>query len=421
MTTVRVAPGPVRGRIRAPSSKSYTHRALVVGHFSERPFVVHRPLRSDDTLATVRALRSLGDRVDLGPERWTIRRGVPPRGRVRIDCRQSGTTLRFMAAVAPATGASVRLEGEGRLPRRPMAPLVDALRTLGVEVHVGARGLPIDTDGRLRGGSIRLDASQSSQFTSALLLVLPTVEPASRIDLTGPIVSETYIEATVAVLRAAQMRVAWSGRTIHIPGGQRYSTRRFEVPGDASSAAYLLAAAAVSGGTVTVGGLDPEWPQADLRVLDLLGRAGASVRRSGSNATVTGQGLTGFEIDLTESPDLYPLAGVIAAQARGTSRLLGAAHVAWKESDRRRSTTRLARAFGARVEDRGGRLSITGAPAPPGARLGGLEDHRLVMSAAVGALGARGASRISDADAVGKSYPEFWTDLGRLGAAVVQS
>ncbi|MGI0071254.1 MAG: 3-phosphoshikimate 1-carboxyvinyltransferase [Thermoplasmata archaeon] len=417
MTSLRLAPGITAGSIRAPPSKSYTHRALVAGHLSGREYAVNGPLDADDTRATARALRPLGSRVRMEGKRWRVS-SARASGRTdpTIDCGESGTTLRFVAALAARGSRPLRLLGRGRLPQRPMAELLDALRTIGATCVPAsrARALPLTISGPIHGARVRLDASQSSQFASALLLTLPTVSGDSVLELVGPIVSEPYIEATLRVLRHHRIRVARGGRRFSIPGGQTYRGSGMTVPGDASSAAYLWVAAAVTGGRVRVSGVPKTWPQADLTILDLLRAAGATVRRSSDGAVVEGGSLRAFTVDLTSAPDLYPLAGVLAASIHGRSRLRGAAHVVHKESDRRAGTQTLAEAMGAEVRWERGALTIRGASRPRGFRLRHLTDHRLVMSAAVGALAGDVESVVGDASAVTKSYPGFWEALATL-------
>ena len=417
-----VHPGTASGRVRAPPSKSYTHRALVAGHLSGRSYEVLAPLDSDDTRATARALAALGTQVRFRHDRWTLEpRRRPGRHQRTIDCGESGTTLRFVAALAARGTEPVLLVGRGRLPERPIEPLLQALERLGAvcERPAGQQSLPALVHGPLHGGHVELDASVSSQFVSSLLLTLPTIREDSSLALRGSIVSEPYIEATLAVLRFHQVRAARRGRRFSIPGGQSYVGRRMTVPGDASSAAYLWAAGALTGGRVEVEGVSSEWPQADLAMLSVLRRAGARVRVHRKGATVEGGSLRAFSVDLTSAPDLYPLVGVLAAGIPGTSELRGAAHVVHKESDRRAGTIALVRKLGgtARLSKQG--LSIHGTSRPRAFRVRGLTDHRMVMSAAVAARAASGPSSIGDARVVSKSFPKFWSVLGSLreGAA----
>jgi 3-phosphoshikimate 1-carboxyvinyltransferase len=419
MTTLRVRPGFLTGRVRAPSSKSYTHRALVAAHLSGRQFRVMDPLDSQDTRATANALRHLGSRVTLLPGEWVVepdRRS--PRPGATLDCGESGTTLRFLATVAARRSEGVRFSGRGRLPERPMGSLLQTLVELGASVEVAKSGLPIDIQGPIRGGRIRLDASTSSQFVSSVLMTLPTLAEDSRVQLTGPIVSAPYIAATLAVLRHHRVRVTRRGRVFSIPGGQRYRGARFQVPGDASSAAYLWALGSLNGSSVRVDGIADLWPQADWAILRLLRESGAEVSIGRASVTVSAGVRRPFTVDLTDSPDLYPLVGVLAATTSGTSRLVGAPHVVHKETDRRAGTIRLARAFGATVRAHRHGVVIQGTDSPTAVNLGDLPDHRLVMSAAVGALTAEGPSRLGPAEATRKSFPRFWEVLRTLGAEV---
>lgn len=422
MSTARVRPAEVRGAVQAPPSKSYTHRFVLAAHLSGRASRVRLPLVSADTLRTARAVRTLGSSVDFARGEWTISPDAAgPSRRVRtIDCGESGTTLRLMAASAALRAERYRFVGSGRLPHRPMAPLLDALRGLGATVVAdrASAGLPFELRGPIHGGDVALAVDESSQFTSALLFALPTVRPGSTIRAVGTPVSEPYVRASVAVIRGLGVRLRASGTGFLIPGGQRYDAVDATVPGDASSAAYLWAAAALTGGTVTVRGVPLSWPQADLAVLDLLSRFGAEVDRRRAGITVRGGGRRPFRVRLTATPDLYPLAGVLAAAAPGTSYLVGAEHVAAKESDRRAETARLVRAMGARARDLPGALAVEGVRRPRPLRLRQAHDHRIVMSAAVGALAASGSSEVGDAGAVGKSFPEFFTTLGGLGVEV---
>ncbi len=410
-----VRPGVVAGRLVAPPSKSYTHRALVAGHLAHRVYRIDNPLDSNDTRATAGSISVLGSRVEKAPRCWSLRPRFPKRTarRLEIDCGESGTTLRFATALAARDGRPVTFLGQGRLPRRPMRPLVSALRALGAKYRALSTGasLPAVVRGPIHGGAVSLDASESSQFASALLMVLPTLSEDSSLKLVGDVVSRPYLDATLSVLRFHKVRIRRRGDCFEIPGRQRFQGSGFPIPGDASSAAYFWVAAAISGGEVRVDGISRRWPQADLSVLRVLDLAGASVKSTATGATVSAGHLRPFRVDLTDSPDLVPLAGVLAATIPGSSDLVGAAHAAAKESDRRAGTLRLVRALGAR-----GRLS------PDGIRVDGTRsvrpfalrdegDHRIVMSAAVGALVSAGPCSVGDPRAVEKSFPGFWDAL----------
>lgn len=413
-----IPPGPVRGRVRAPPSKSYTHRALVAGFLSGHPTEILSPLDSDDTRATAQGLVALGAEVRRHRDAWVIRRRRTSSQRAaRINCKESGTTLRLLTAVAALGSRPVRFTGEGRLPHRPMDALFRPLRTLGATIEMDSpdAGLPFTIRGPIHAGRVAVSVRESSQPVSALLLALASLPAPSEIRMQGTVVSEPYIDATVAWLRGGGQPVGVRGRTIVIREGRHYSARRIRVPGDASSAAYLWAAAASSGGSVTVDGVDRRWPQADLAILDALSEMGAHVRYRGSSVSVRGPLRRGVRMDLTRSPDLYPLLGALAALVPGaSSRLSGAPHLKHKESDRLAETVRLVRAVGGRAVRQRGALRIMGSPRPKALHLTSLSDHRLVMSACVAALAGPTASRIGDARAVRKSFPGFWTTLAHV-------
>jgi 3-phosphoshikimate 1-carboxyvinyltransferase len=424
MTTYTVAPGPLFGSIRAPPSKSYTHRELVASYFARSPSLLLGPLDSDDTRRTLGGLRRLGARVRIGDGRWRV---TPPSdrsspdGKVVVQCGRSGTTLRFLAGVAGVLECEVELRGDAQLSRRPLGPLLDFLESAGAEVRRARRGasLPTTIRGPIRGPGGAIEATESSQFASALLLTLPARPGRSQVRLRGHPVSAPYLAATLDVLRRRGVRWRRFGSTFRIDGPARFHGGTIVIPGDASSAAYLWAAGAISGGAVEVRGVPMDRPQADLQILPTLAAMGSSVVVGRRGITLRGRPERAVHTDLTGAPDLLPLVGVIAAGARAPSLLRGAHQAVHKESDRRRTTLALVRKLGAAASD--GRAGLRIVPARPLRAIRGTlpDDHRLVMSAAVAAVRAGGVIR--PAEAVRKSYPGFWRDLRALGAGVRRS
>lgn len=422
MTVVRIGPGPITGRASVPASKSYTHRALVAGALTGRSHRIHNPLVSDDTEATATGLGHLGHPVRVARSRWTIGPGNGgTTGRItRIECRESGTTLRLLSAVAALSDRPTRFEGRARLRRRPIAGLIDALVARGVQLQPPGRPprLPYTLRGPIRGGPVEVPVDQTSQFASALLFALPAVEADSWLRLNGRPVSQPYLDATVRVLHEYGVRVLRRGNRFRIPGRQRYRRAEFTVPADASSAAYLWTGAAISTGRVRIEGFDRRWPQADLAILGILREAGAEVRVGSRSIEVGGPARYPIDVDLTDAPDLVPLVAVLAATIPGVSRIGGTAHARLKESDRVAAAVDLVRALGGRATVRGGAIRIEGRATPRPIHRRGLRDHRVIMAAAVGALRSGGTSELGDSGAVGKSYPGFWGALDLLGARI---
>jgi 3-phosphoshikimate 1-carboxyvinyltransferase len=418
VTGRRVRPVPLRGTVVAPPSKSYTHRAAVLAHLSERPVTVHGPLDSEDTRATLGGLVALGARVERSPGDWRIdgRNARLSAGRALVRCGSSGTTLRFLVSVAALREAPSRFVLSAELSRRPVRPLLDSLQRQGARVRRGDGGA-LTVYGPIRPGRFRLETSLSSQFLSSLLQVLPRLDAPSEVVLSGATVSAPYVEATAALLRRAGARLRYARGRWRVDAPTPFTARRFSITGDASSAAPLWVGAAISGGAVEVSGIDRRWPQADLAVLELLTAAGAGVRSRGASVRVEGGRLQAFRFRFDDCPDLLPLAGVVAAfTGRGSCALVGARHASAKESDRVLETARLARALGARVEVRPSEIRIRPGALPKRLRWETAPDHRVVMAAAVAATGLAEPSRIAHPEAVRKSYPGFWSALGELGA-----
>jgi 3-phosphoshikimate 1-carboxyvinyltransferase len=420
MSERRVAPGVIDGVVRAPPSKSYTHRALVIGAHTGRRYRVRHPLVSDDTLATVGGLRALGHPIRISPDSWTLEAGGDPRPvrRRNVDCHESGSTLRFLTPMAALRPVTTRFIGRASLARRPMEGLLQVLERLGAHVQFGARssGLPVEVTGPIRAGSVAVESRRTSQYLSGLLMTLPMVTGFSELRAASRIVSRPYLDATLEILRHHGVYWAEKDHAFSIHGPLRCVGSSFAVPGDVSSAAYLWAGAAVSGGRVRTTGLDLRWPQADLRCLEALEQAGAHVVRTRHSVRVEGPLTSSFEIDLTEAPDLLPLLAVVASTLSGRSRLLGAEHTIWKETDRRTMTERMVRAFGARTSVTANRFEVAGRAEQRVHRLPPLPDHRLVMAAAIGALAAPRPMWVGPAESVAKSFPDFWSTLKELGA-----
>ncbi len=425
----RIVPGPLSGRLVGSGSKSYTHRALLAGLLGRGRMTIHHPLVSDDTAASLGVSRALGatvhERTDGPGLSWDLDASEalhPTRQTRRLWAGESGTTLRLFTPASTLPGTPVRWDGEASLARRPMDPLLRALSELGARVRPAApgRSLPFRIEGPLSAGTVTLPGSVSSQFLSGLLFALAGLPSPSRVRVQGPQVSQPYVEASLRVLGAFGVRIQRGRGWYGVPGNGPFRPVPLEIPADASSAAYLFAGAALSGGTVRVGPFPVGWPQADLAVLPVLRAVGARVVRRGTDWEVSGGPLPlrPFRADLDASPDLAPLLAVLASFGRGVSRLTGGAQLVHKESDRRRGTEALVRSLGARLRRSREEWAIQGPPSVRRLRRLTLSDHRLLFSAAVAALALPEPSTLGPGSAAAKSYPRFFQDLAGLGVAV---
>lgn len=412
---VTIHPGRVGGRIAAPPSKSVTHRAYILAALSGNG-LIRNPLRSDDTEATLECLRRLGclTTEEVGGQRVG---GVLRAAKKPLDARESGTTLRMLPAVAALLGSPTRFEAGKRLTERPLAGLLSGLSQLGARVD--GDHMPFTVTGSLQGGMCRIATDETSQVLSGLLMVAPLLPNETRIEVATPVRSAGYVDLTLALLRERQVRVDVEATGFRIPPAQRFRQKAIDVPGDYSSAAFPLAAAAVTGGEATVSGLAPDDLQPDRAIGDLLAAFGAAVRRNGDEVSVQGGPLSATTIDVGPTPDLFPVLCAVAAVARGTSHLRGAPHLRGKESDRIRAMSETLRGFGIACEELPDGLSVTGGR-PHGTAFHGHGDHRVALAASVLALAADGPSTLTDETVASKSYPAFFADLAELQGEVAR-
>ena len=351
--------------------------------------------------------------VKLKCDELTAPRGV-------IDARNSGTTIRLMSGIVSLLSSPVTLTGDASLKRRPMEPLVNALRRLGAEcTYIGQQGRPpLRIKGPITGARTTIEGGVSSQFVSSLLIAGVLKESGMDISIDGAITSRPYVDITLEMLRQFGAAVEEVGSTFVIPGGQRLRRETYTVPGDYSSAAFLFTAGAVTNGAVTVRRLDESSAQGDRAILDFLRRFGAKVSRTGNTATVSGGKLSGTDIDVGDTPDLFPILAVVGTIAEGRTTLTGGRNLRTKESDRIATTTRFLQDMGARIRPTDDGCEIIGVPKLTGARVETQGDHRILMAATVAALVSGNETVIEDDESFRVSYPGFVRDLHQLGCRV---
>ncbi len=411
MTTV-VNAGHLNGRVRAIPSKSDAHRLLIASALADRPTGLLMGSTSQDIQATTECLRSLGAGIEERSGGVIVTPVARPAENPLLDCRESGSTLRFMLPVAAAVCDSARFTGSGRLPERPIGELCNAMTDGGV--NFTSDRLPLEISGRLRGGVYRLPGGISSQYITGMLLALPFIGKDSEIVLTDTLRSAAYVDITLDVLKRFGIEVRRTDSGYFIPGGQRYtSPGEAEVDGDWSNGAFLLAAGAI-GGSMTVTGLRPDSPQGDKAITHLLQAFGATVAADGDSVTVTPGALKGCVIDIDQTPDLLPALAVVAAFAEGDTHFVNGARLRIKESDRLATCAGLLRDLGGSAEETADSLIVHGTGLRGGST-DGCGDHRIVMAAALAASGCSGAVTITGSQAVKKSYPGFFEDLRKLG------
>ena len=407
----------VQATLTLPGSKSYTHRALMAAALAAGESVLTNALAAEDTELTAQALAQLGAGIDWQGTtiRVTGRAGRWLPAPLPIYLGNSGTSMRFLTALAALGAGEYLLTGTERLCQRPLGELLDALRRVGVEA-VSEKGdgcPPVRVTGGLIGGRTQLSGSISSQYLSALLFIGPLAPAGLEIDITGELVSRPYVDLTLEVLGDFGITYYREGyRYFQLPGGQCYLPRAYEIEADASSASYFWAAAALTGGRVTITNLSLESSQGDAAFPGVLERMGCAVESTPAGLTVQGGPLQGVTVDMATMPDLVPTLAVLAAFAQGDTVITGVAHLRHKESDRLAAVaTELAR-LGIEARETPDGLVIRGGT-PKGAVIHTYNDHRIAMSFAVAGLKAPGMV-ITDPDCVAKSFPDFWEFFQRL-------
>ncbi|MEO7796013.1 MAG: 3-phosphoshikimate 1-carboxyvinyltransferase [Thermoanaerobaculia bacterium] len=411
----------VAGRLRPPSSKSLTHRALALALLSRQRTVLVNPLESDDTGLFLAALRVLGHRTERAGDALEILPPAFPATGGELFCGNAGTMFRFLVAIAATLPGAVRIDGVERLRERPVRPLTDALRQLGVAIDfAGQEGHAplVVRGGRLAGGAVHLDASASSQYLSALLLAGQRAE--GPLEIRAPeLASAPYIDLTLDMIATFGGRVDTLGDSRWIAHPSALRATEVEIEADYSAAAYPAAAAALTGGKVRIDGAVTGSRQGDRRLLELLAEMGAQVAWSEGGVTVGGGSrLVAIDADLGDIPDQVPTLAALAPFAHGTTRIRNVAHLRIKESDRLAAMTSELRKAGAEVDELPDGLVVHGSWAerePPDdfVLVDPHGDHRIAMAMALVGL-RRPNLHVGDPGCVAKSYPDFWRDLARL-------
>ncbi|MEM3055199.1 MAG: 3-phosphoshikimate 1-carboxyvinyltransferase [Candidatus Bathyarchaeia archaeon] len=412
------------GEVKAPPSKAYTHRMLIAALLSNGVSKIANYLVSDDTSATLRAVKALGAKVKQQGSLLEIEGAKALRTpRKPINCGESGATLRFMVPVAALASKPVTFVMGQSLSRRPVKPLLQSLKQLGVNTHYSEEEPSIVTvqGGGIEGGKTVLRGDISSQFISGLLFACPMARRDTEIIVTTPMESKSYVQMTEEILHKHKVKVFMSEdfRRLKVPCNQRYSPCDHVVPGDFSSAAYLLAAAAITSSKIRVKNLDYGTRQGDKAILGILKQAGLEVSIGEGFVEVKGVLSNAIEVDAKDVPDLVPACAAIACYAKGVSKIYNAKRLRYKESDRLAAVYTELKKMGADIVIGEDSLVIKAPCVMHGAVIDPHDDHRIAMACAAAALGADGETKILNAECVGKSYPTFFRHLQWLGANVV--
>lgn len=390
---IKIFPSQISGSVAAPPSKSVTHRALILAALARGTSTLKNVLLSDDTLHTMQALQQLG--VSINQEGKTIivtgADGNLTAPKEPLFVGNSGLTMRMITAVSTLAAGTTIITGEKRLHERPMQDLLDGLKQIGT-------------------GTITIDGSVSSQYITALLLIAPFAKEGLTIIVTDILRSKPYVTLTINLMKTFGVKVENKNfKEFVVEKGQKYQAKNYTVEGDYSSASYFFAAAAVTGGKVTIRNLNENSAQGDRYFLDLLQKMECSVQTSTKPKGIT--------VDMNDYPDIVQTLAVVASFAKGKTTIKNIGHLKDKETNRISATANELTKMGIRVKATNDSLAIIGGK-PKGATIETHNDHRMAMSFAVAGLSATGETTIQNADVVNKSYPNFWEDLKSIGAKI---
>lgn len=415
---------PIAGSIRPPGSKSITNRAFICAALADGTCRLEQILDSEDTRVMVQALQKVGIAVEVDWEqRQAIvsgRSGVLPNSEAELYLSNSGTSIRFLTAMLAAGTGRFVLDGNPRMRERPIHDLLDGLQQLGADVgslhDTGCPPVELRASG-LHGGTVRVRGDVSSQYLSGLLMACPYAKQPTTIEVSGELVSKPYVTMTLDVMAAFGIELPNPATTnppfskFEVPQG-KYQSQTYEIEPDASAASYFFAAAAITGGQVTVEGLNRQSLQGDVEFVSLLEQMGCTVQWGENAITLRGGSLHGIDCDMNPISDTVMTLAAIALFAEGATTITGVGHIRHKETDRIQALVNELTKLGAEVTALQDGLRIEPAALQP-ARLATYDDHRMAMSLALVGLKAPGVV-IEDPGCTRKTYPKFFSDLEKL-------
>lgn len=415
-----VSPSKLNKVIDAPPSKSMFHRLIICSALANGTSEIKPLPDSEDILATISAVKSLGAEVEYTKNSILItgiEKALSFKHPIPIHCSESGSTLRFMIPIAAALGIPASFSGEGRLPLRPMDTYVPVLESHSVKTRYSGT-LPFNISGRLKSGEYEIPADISSQFITGLLFALPLLDGDSKIILTTKAQSASYIELTLNVLKKFGIVIEKTDYGFFVKGNQKYTSQNCVCEGDWSNAAFFLCVGAMKS-PVTVRGLDLNSSQGDKKIIDILKRFNAKCFYGKDEITVSPpkEKLVGIDVDAADIPDIIPVICAVAACAEGKTHIYNASRLRIKESDRIETTEHVLNSMGIKTESTDDTLTVygTGGRLIHGGKINSFNDHRIAMTAAIMALCADSSTLITGAECVKKSFPDFFTRFTDAG------
>ena len=391
---VTITPTKLGGRVDAIASKSFAHRIMIAAALADKPTKIFLNTTSEDIEATKNCLLSMGAKIDAG-EGFIKITPITYAQDVILDCNESGSTARFLLPVAASVCEGFKMHGRGRLPKRPMTPLISQMRLNGVKIS--ADNIPLEVTGKMSGGKFEIPGDISSQYITGLLFALPNCSTKSEIVLKSPLESSAYVDITIDVLKKFGVKIIRTDNSFIIKPQKFISPDEITVEGDWSNSAFWIVANEICG-NIFVDGLNLNSLQGDMNILKA-------------------KDLT--QIDASQIPDLVPILAVLACAKKGRTVIYNAERLRIKESDRLETVRKSLSSLGALIEETADGLIINGTGSLKGGECESFNDHRIAMSCAIASCICENEVIIKDAQAVNKSYPKFFEDFIKLGGKII--
>jgi len=401
MSDLTIYPKKLKGEVTPPPSKSIAHRAIILAAISQGDCLINNVRLSDDIEATIDGMKAMGSKFELIEDKLFVRRCVR-NVEADINCRESGSTMRFLIPLAAALGITARFTGQGRLPERPLKEYDEILSGKGIIVKSRGGYLPMEVKGKLQGGLFRVSGNVTSQFVSGLLMALPMTGEGGEIELTTELQSEPYVNMTVDVMEKFGVPVKRTEKGFSVDSEARYKSTDFMLEGDYSQAAFYLVANEL-GSDIKINGLSENSLQGDKEITNII-----EIMRAEGEMTLNAKDI----------PDLVPVLTVLAGLRRGKTVIRNAERLKYKESDRLRSTYEMIKALGGNIEMTEDGFVVFGVDEYTGGVVDSFNDHRIAMSAAVAATRANRPVKIKNCGCVKKSYGSFFEDYVKLHGRV---
>ena len=416
----RVEKSDIDGDIECPPNKSYTHRAIFLASLAGDKSIIKNVLKSADTDATINTCKNFGVEIkNVGDDIAVTSANELKIHSTTIDAANSGTTIRIAAAIASLANDKITLTGDSSLKKRPMQPLLNALESLGAQCSSSNGSPPISVKGRIKGGKVKISGNISSQFISALMITAPKLENGLTINIDGKLVSKPYVDATIAIMKKFGVDVETKTKyKKYIIPEQNYKATTLTIPSDFSSLALLLAASVLLGKNLTIKASTGSMPQVDDAVIDILETMGVVITLNKNMIKIKSpEKLDGGKFDLSNSPDLIPAIAILALKSSKPIEIFNVEHARYKETDRIAIIARELSKLGIDVEEKKDGLTLNNSNSLTNASLNSENDHRLFMAFCIAGLYV-GNCTISDPESVKISYPNFISEMKRIGCKI---